>query len=105
MFLSLIVPTSPPRYVKLVPTDSETLYIQWIPPPLDGQNGNIVYYLVNISVSETGNVFELSPENSTVSVTSLHPFYTYRVVVAAVTMVGVGPFSEGSTIHMPEDGK
>ena len=41
---------------------------------------------------------------SALTISSLHPFYTYTFSVAANT-VGLGPFSEPVNQQMPQDGK
>ena len=41
---------------------------------------------------------------TSLTISSLHPFYTYQFSVAAYT-VGSGPFSEPSVQLMPQDGK
>ena len=41
---------------------------------------------------------------TTLSVPTLHPFYTYQCKVAAVT-VGLGPYSTAVEVELPEDGK
>ena len=38
-------------------------------------------------------------------INSLHPFFTYHIIVAAVNYEGTGPYSRGYQIQMPEDSK
>ena len=45
-----------------------------------------------------------SNATTTVTVTGLHPFYTYSSSVAAET-IGLGPFSTMFAVQMPEDGE
>ena len=97
------VPTSAPQSVEVTAIDSRTVIISWAPPPLEQQNGNIREYRVNISERETGKAIHLVSAAVSVTVPSLHPFYTYNCTVAAFT-VGEGPHSVEVTVTMPEDG-
>ena len=45
-----------------------------------------------------------SDANTTMTITGLHPFYTYSSSVAAET-IGLGPFSAMFSVKMPEDGE
>lgn len=53
---------------------------------------------------ETGSLTQLMTEELTLTVSSLHPYYTYTCRVAAET-VAVGPSSAPVTVELPEDGK
>ncbi len=46
----------------------------------------------------------ITAENTYVSISELHPFYTYDITVAAIT-TGIGPKSPEYSITMPESGK
>ena len=84
--------------------NSRALSLTWSPPPPEDQNGIIRNYLVNISVVESGEHFYQLTSNATVLVVDeLHPYYTYSCIVAALT-VGTGPFTEVTTVQLPEDG-
>jgi len=83
--------------------NSTTIQLCWEPPPLADQNGVIHSFLINIIVTETGSFFQLHSEMNTLNILTLHPYYTYILTVAAVT-IGPGPYGEAVTIHMPEDG-
>ena len=83
--------------------DSRTLMISWMPPPFEHQNGIIREYQVNITESETEMVYHLTTAATSLTVPSLHPFYTYNCTVAAFT-VAEGPYSLEVNITMPEDG-
>lgn len=85
------------------PLTSRTLLLSWEPPPEDQQNGIIQEYRISITATENGDHLLLTSKNTTVLATDLHPYYTYNCIIAAVT-VGLGPYSEILTVHMPEDG-
>ena len=102
---SLTVPTGPPQGVEVRSENSTTLVLSWQPPAPENQNGIIVHYIVNITEMETGRLLSFTAVNTTtLSVTMLHPFYTYTCIVAAVT-VGIGPYSTTVEVELPEDGK
>lgn len=75
----------------------------WREPRSDDQNGLIRLYWINVTEIETGINWQLMSDNRNVTVQSLHPFYSYSLVVAAQT-VALGPFSSPVQIEMPEDG-
>ena len=52
---------------------------------------------------ETGATMTLFTEATSLTVTSLHPYYTYSCTVAAET-TGLGPFSYPVEIQLPESG-
>ena len=54
-------------------------------------------------MAETRSVFQLTSETTALYISSLHPFYTYTLTVAAVT-IGPGPYGVMLTVQMPEDG-
>ena len=83
--------------------NSTAIQLQWEPPPLADQNGVIHSYLINISVAETGSSFQLTSETNALNISSLHPYYTYNITVAALT-IAPGPYGVVLTIRMPEDG-
>ena len=108
MILSLfcpVVPTGPPQGVEVQSEDPTTLVLSWQPPAPENQNGIIVHYIINITEMETGRLLSFTAVNTTtLSVPTLHPFYTYTCIVAAVT-VGLGPYSATVEVKLPEDGK
>ena len=84
-------------------TDSTTVLISWMPPPFQHQNGVIREYRVNVTETETGIAYRLVTAATTLTVPSLHPFYTYDCIIAAFT-IAEGPYSVEVNITMPEDG-
>ncbi len=84
---------------------STSAYLSWEPPPDENRNGVIVQYIINVTVQETGERFQLTSETTYLEVTNLRPYRTYVCVIAAATSVGLGPFSTAFTVQTPEDGK
>lgn len=81
---------------------SHSASLSWTPPPEDSLNGILRHYQVDIIEEATSRQFSvLSSSNQTI-LSSLHPFYSYVISVAAVT-VGAGPFSVNITIVTHED--
>ena len=87
----------------MIATDPFTLSVSWSPPSSNDMNGIVQYYVVNVSVTETLEHYQHITTNTSFVISSLHPYYTYTVYVAAVT-VGIGPFSVGYTITTPQSG-
>ena len=83
--------------------NSTTIHLQWQPPLLADHNGVICSYLINISVVETGTLLQLTSQTNARNISGLHPYYTYTLTVAAVT-IGPGPYGLVLTIKTPEDG-
>ena len=99
------MPSGVPLNIQAAATTSTTLSLTWDGPSSDAQNGVIVQYVVNISISETGERFQrIVGGAQTLILSGLHPYYEYTYIIAAVTSVGRGPFSVRSTIRMPQDG-
>ena len=96
-------PTLAPEGVVMTAIDSRTLLISWVPPPFEHQNGIIREYRVNITERETGIGHHLTTAATSLTVPSLHPFYTYNCTLAAYT-IAEGPYSVEVNITMPEDG-
>lgn len=98
------VPSAPPEMLNASSIDPNTLDLEWSPPSPGTENGIIQYYTVILTEQETGTTSQYTPIDNYIVIYSLHPYYTYVVMVAAVTVAGSGP-TNMITIKMPEDGK
>lgn len=96
-------PASPPQDLQTTILNSTSILFMWREPRSDDQNGLIRLYLINVTEIETGVNWQLMSNDRNVTVQSLHPFYSYTLVVAAQTLA-LGPFSSPIQIEMPEDG-
>lgn len=105
MLFCSTVPSNSPQNFETIPEDSRTLLLTWEPPPPEDQNGIILEYRINVTVSETGSRFQLTSDVASLRVSDLHPYYTYLCIITAVTIVGPGPFSQVFTVQMPQDGQ
>ena len=84
--------------------DSRTLNLSWQPPADINTNGIIQQYVIEITETDTGSIFQLATNLTFLVVNDLHPYYEYCCTVAAET-VDLGPHSAPVTILLPEDGK
>ena len=85
------VPSSPPSNYTAVSLSSHSILLTWDAPPVEGQNGIITGYIVNITELETGEVSAIFTESHNLTLYSLQPFTTYGCFVSAQTVAGRGP--------------
>ena len=105
MFYSVTTaPVSPPEDLNVTALTSMSFILTWSSPPLPSQNGVIRGYRINVTELETGRVQLLNSTDVSLSVTLLHPYYTYICQVSAFT-VAYGPYSDGFRIITPQDGE
>lgn len=97
------VPIGSPQEITASVVTSTTLTLTWSPPQFEETNGIIRYYHVHIVEAETGRVFQLTSNTTSIYVYELHPFYTYQCRIAAFT-VGLGPYSNMFTVQLTEEG-
>ena len=97
-------PSSSPQNLTGTSISSDTITLSWSPPPTSDTNGVIREYRINITEVETGRVFLLTSTTTSITVQSLHPYYTYQCTVSTYT-VGVGPYTTIFRIRTPEDGE
>jgi len=74
-------------------TGSRTVTVTWLPPPLEQQNGQIVYYILIITDSQLGSNSEINSTTTSFMATGLKEYNNYSCIVAAATTVGLGPYS------------
>ena len=103
--IARVVPGEPPLNFVVNITSSISGYLTWSPPNYEEQNGVIIMYVINVTVQETGEHFQLTSNTTSLEVTNLKPYRTYVCIIAAATSVGLGPFSTSVTVKTPEDGK
>ena len=96
-------PTSSPGDLIVASIGSSYAEVRWSPPDSSGHNGIIRFYTVFIVEEETTNNFTLTSTTTRLIATDLHPFYTYIVTVAAVTVLP-GPFSQPLQFQTLQDG-
>ena len=101
----LAVPEGTPSNFKANDITSTAATLSWDPPPFDSQNGVIIQYIINVTVQETGERFQLTSVTNSLIATGLSPFRTYVCIIAAATSVGLGPFGDMFSVMTLEDGK
>ena len=82
--------------------------MSWNPPPLPDQNGDIIRYQLMIANRNKSNflVYFVNVTNMTSFVAiNLQEFEVYSFEIAAMTVIGLGPFSDVVTNQTFEDGK
>ena len=97
-------PSEPPSNITVLPTNASTVIVSWSPPLEEDRNGIIQGYTVRVVGVHTDEDFTLSVSTTAAIVGGLHPFYSYKFRVAAVTILH-GPFSNPKTAMMPPFGK
>ena len=96
-------PSSPPQNVTSFAVNSTSIFVFWDPPPFDDQNGVITGYRVNISNLNQINISIDVPDIFFTAV-DLEEFEVYDIQVAAMTAIGLGPFSGIIRSQTFEDG-
>ena len=90
--------------IFVIAINPSTLSLSWNSLASFNANGIVREYIVNVLVQDSSEHYQYSTVNTSIILTELHPYYTYTVYIAAVT-IGRGPFSAGRTIRMPQNGK
>ncbi len=85
---------------------SRSVDLAWVPPRGDRQNGVIRYYRIEVYENDTGtNIpYQTLSNQTSFTVISLHPFYTYSIRIQAVT-ISPGPLSTTITVNTLQDSK
>ena len=97
--MCIIVPTGAPENSSYFNVTSSTFTLTWNAPPFEEQNGDIIGYVVNVSRSdEQSHPSTITVKALSFTATSLSQDTIYEASVAAMTRVGVGPFSEPISI-------
>ena len=100
----ILVPSGYPQKFSASASSTRSANISWNPPQADEQNGIIINYLINVTVVGSGQTFQLSSTTTFLTVSTLLPYRTYLCIIAAVTSVGVGPYSIPFILNTPQDG-
>ena len=103
--VAAVVPSGSPLNFGGNATSSRSASITWDPPPADQWNGVIILYIINVTVVETRLTFQLNSTSTSIAVSTLQPYRNYDCIIAAITSVGTGPFSNRFTLTTPQDGK
>ncbi len=82
----ILAPSSSPIGYASVVLSSTSVTLFWSPPPLEHHNGIIRKYEISI-IGEDGVEFIEATQNTSITITYLHPNYQYNATVSAVTIL------------------
>lgn len=104
--MSFTVPSSPPQNFTTMVISSTSISVYWDPPPLGDQNGVITgYRVIIINLNRTSISVNVNVFGTNFTAMNLEEFEAYNIQVAAMTAVGLGPFSNVIRSQTFEDGK
>lgn len=103
------VPGAPPSNIRAAAEDSETIHVEWEPPPEDKQHGKITHYKLmyvnNTRPDSDASVITISdPTQRDYLITNLQKWTEYRVWMLAGTIIGDGVKSDPQLVRTDEDG-
>ncbi len=102
--MKFTVPSGPAQNLNSTVLSSEEAVITWAAPDVADQNGIITGYVINVTLVGTGQTFQMTSSTNDLYLTNLQPFTTYICRVAAMTNVGVGPYSIAISFLTEESG-
>ena len=88
-----IAPSGPIQNLNATVTSHEEVFISWMEPNNEDQNGIITGYVINVTRSDTGVIIQRTSTTTNLYLDILEPFTTYACQVASMTVAGLGPFS------------
>ena len=84
-------------------TTPTSLSLSWNSPLRNLRNGIIRHYVIRFIEQETNVTSQQQSSGTNIIFNSLHPFYTYKFSISAVT-VGAGPYSQPTSVKLPQAG-
>lgn len=103
MWLPYTAPAFPPTGVEITGVSSTGFVVSWAVPRAADHNGIIRNFTVSVTEENTRRQILITSHASSQRIDSVHPYYNYTCVVAAVT-VSAGPFSVPITVTTAEAG-
>ncbi|XKL63096.1 hypothetical protein PGB90_005460 [Kerria lacca] len=106
---SMIVQTSedapavPPESVHIGIINSTTAFVKWLPPPSQYLNGILQGYKIQVKPTNSSKILAQTNVNSSTTMILLNNLTSgssYTARVAALTRVGLGPYSGAVPIYM-----
>ena len=101
-------PSAPPQDVTTMVINSTSISVYWNPPPLSDQNGDIIGYQLMITNQNRSNssafIANITNVTSYVAI-GLQEFEVFSFRIAAMTAIGLGPFSDAVTNQTLQGGK
>ena len=102
LYIIILAPGAAPIALTAENISSQAVFLSWLPPPAELQNGIIQEYKVDVIEMDTNMRIYFKSLSTKMTLEHLHPYYTYQISVAAVT-VTVGPYAT-MTVTTLEDG-
>ena len=102
--LNFPAPVGSPEEVNVTLITSTSSSLTWLPPPVEVRHGVVREYQINVTEVDTGRELVLYSSTPSITISNLHPYYTYLCRVSAST-IGYGPFTEALTFTTLEDGE
>ena len=100
-----LAPTGPPLNLRGTVVTARSLSLSWDPPLLRHRNGPITGYRVRLNALEVPSLHLFNTTSSSLAVASeIHPYFTYRCKVQAMTSIDFGPYSGFIDIRTLQDG-
>ena len=96
-------PSAAPQDLVIDVLSSRSVHLQWSPPDQEKQNGVIQFYSIAVTGLENTLIEIYTTNITSLTLSTLHPAYTYIIEIAAVT-VSIGPVVN-TTLTMDENGK
>lgn len=87
------VPSGPAQDLNITVLSSEEALVMWEALNLEDQNGIITGYSIDVVVVNTGQSFQVTSTTNILYLDNLLPFTTYTCRVAAMTSIGIGPYT------------
>ena len=104
-YLFFAEPYAPPVDIAIEVENSTAVFIFWQPPPLENQNGPIMYYSLILSDLMFGSKdIKVNVTSLNHTATNLEEYNTYSCIVAAASVVGTGPYTAPLNFTTDEDG-
>ena len=105
MWFSPVAPAGPPQNITADIINATSIELSWQLPQSEYQNGMVQSYFITVFELESNSTIvthQYYLQNSIV-ISSLHPFYHYKLSVAAYT-VALGPYGD-TTVLTDQHGK
>ncbi|XDV14672.1 hypothetical protein PO909_014885, partial [Leuciscus waleckii] len=97
VFVGEAAPSVAPQNIQVKSVSSSQLDVEWQPPPVETQNGNIqgykIHYWVKDRQNETEKELVLFVPDTSVHLKNLTSYTTYHVQLSAFNAAGDGPLS------------
>ena len=98
-----IAPSAAPQSPTGSALSSDTITLEWDPPPTVDINGEIEYYVVEVDEVYTGRMWTFHAVDDHINIASLHAYYVYRCRIATFT-IALGPYTSYYDVYSGEKG-